>query len=235
MKQLKETVDIIEEFVSGVQNTVQIKSIEDLGDNLYKIVTCNTSYLFPMMEFTVDDVDYVVQLDGFVSNKEFIIKGSQTITESVITLPPMKYFHGTVIATVQELKQKQFSKDKFPMVYLMETLRDQFDNSVGSAINRTSFLRLFFLCETDEDNWNTNEHYNYAILPMRNALYQFVDTLDRSALIGQFDGYEAVNHAKFGVYMSNVGHTKRIFNDRLSGVELQINLPIKKSSICYCS
>lgn len=236
MKQRKETVDIVGEFVSTVDNSLFIKTITDLGDNKWLIQSCNTSYLFPLFEFVIDDVSYKVLEESFMSNKSLVIESTATLEQGqTIILPELKYYHGTIIATKQELELVKFTKDKFPMVYLLETLSDEFNNVDDSPIDRTSFLRMFFLTETDEENWNTNQHYNYAIVPMRNALYQFVDALDRSPIIGQFDSYEAINHAKFGVNMQEKGHTKRIFNDKLSGVELQINLPIKKSSKCYCS
>lgn len=236
MKQRKETVDIIEDFVQTVINSVYVKSATDLGDNKWLIESCNTSYLFPLFEFVIEDVNYKVLTEQFISNKQIVIETTAAIElGQTIILPDLNYYHGTIIATKQELELIKFTKDKFPMVYLLETLRDEFNNDLDNPIDRTSFLRMFFLTETDEENWDTNQHYNYAIVPMRNALYQFVDTLDKSNLINQFDSYEAINHAKFGVNMQEKGHTKRIFNDKLSGVELQINLPIRKSSKCYCS
>ena len=68
---------------------------------------------------------------------------------------------------------------------------------------------------------------------MRNMLYKFIDHLNGSNIIGEFDSYKAINHAKFGVFVSSKGgHTQRIFNDKLSGVELRIDLPILKSRVC---
>ena len=233
---IKETVDIVEELISQLDIVVKFKSIVDNGDSTYTIETCNTGYLFPCYEFKIDGVDYKVLNEigkDFIFNERFTIKGNIVPTATEITLDSLKYYHGTVIATKEELSRKELSSDKFPMAFLLEIIEDDFNNKDDSRVDRNSQLRLFFLSETDENNWTTNEHYEFSIKPMRNLLYKFIAYLNDSNLIGKIDSYKATNHAKFGVYLSSKGgHTQRIFNDKLSGVELGIDLPILKSRAC---
>tara|TARA_R110001606_G_scaffold91591_3_gene204258 strand:+ start:7109 stop:7822 length:714 start_codon:yes stop_codon:yes gene_type:complete len=233
---IKETVDIVEELISQLDIVVKFKSIVDNGDSTYTIETCNTGYLFPCYEFKIDGVDYKVLNEigkDFIFNERFTIKGNIVPTATEITLDSLKYYHGTVIATKEELSRKELSSDKFPMAFLLEIIEDDFNNKDDSRVDRNSQLRLFFLSETDENNWTTNEHYEFSIKPMRNLLYKFIAHLNDSNLIGKIDSYKATNHAKFGVYLSSKGgHTQRIFNDKLSGVELGIDLPILKSRAC---
>jgi hypothetical protein len=233
---MKETVDIVKELISQLDIIVKFKSIVDNGDGTYTIETCNTGYLAPCSAFVLDAVNYeVINEVGyeFVYNEKFTIKGNIIPTATEVTLDALKYYHGTVIATKQELKKKELSSDKFPMAYLLEVLKDDFKNKDDSRIDRVSPLRLFFLSETDENNWTTEEHYEFSIKPMRNLVYRFISHLNGSSTIGEFDDWSAENHAKFGVYISSKGgHTQRVFDDKLSGVELRINLPILKSRVC---
>lgn len=233
---IKETVDIVEELISQLDIIVKFKSIVDNGDGTYTIETCNTGYLFPCYEFEIAGVNYKVLNEigkDFVFNERFTIKGNIVPTVTEITLDSLKYYHGTVIATKEELARKELSSDKFPMAFLLEILEDDFNNVFDARIDRNSQLRLYFLSETDENNWNTNEHYEFSIKPMRNLLYKFIAHLNESVMIGDIDSYRAINHAKFGVFVSSKGgHTERIFNDKLSGVELRIDLPILKSGVC---
>ena len=233
---IKETVDIVEELISQLDIIVKFKSIVDNGDGTYTIETCNTGYLFPCYEFEIAGVNYKVLNEigkDFVFNERFTIKGNIVPTVTEITLDSLKYYHGTVIATKEELARKELSSDKFPMAFLLEILEDDFNNVFDAIVDRNSQLRLYFLSETDENNWNTNEHYEFSIKPMRNLLYKFIAHLNESVMIGDIDSYRAINHAKFGVYVpSKGGHTERIFNDKLSGVELRIDLPILKSGVC---
>jgi hypothetical protein len=233
---MKETVDIVEDLISQLDIVVPFDTITDNGDGTYTIESCNTGYLFPCYKFDLGGVIYTVQNEvgkEFVFNERFTIKGNTIPTATELTLDALKYYHGTVIATKEELAKKELSSDKFPMAFLLEVLEDDFNNADDSRIDRNSQLRLFFLSETDENNWNTEEHYEFSIKPMRNLLYKFISHLNGSNLIGEFNSYKAINHAKFGVFVSSKGgHTQRIFNDKLSGVELRIDLPILKSRKC---
>lgn len=228
----RETVDIVGDLINSMSIVININTIVDNLDNTYTIETCNTGYLFPNYKFTIDGVNYKVLDEAgkdFVFNEKFTIEGNTIPTGLVITLPELKYYHGTVIATKSELDKKQLSVDKFPMVYLLEVLEDNFNNEEDSRIDRNSNLRLFFLSETAGNDWSTDNHYDYSIKPMRNMVYNFINYINNSNKIGKFDTYKAINHAKFGVYTADKGHTRRVFNDDLSGVELKIDLPIIKT------
>ena len=233
---IRETVDIVGDLISELDFTVKFKSIVDNLDGTYTIESCNTGYIFPCYEFVVDGVNYKVLNEvgkEFKFNEQFTIKGNIIPSVTEITLDSLKYYHGTVIATKEELSRKELSSDKFPMAFLLEILEDDFNNVDDSRIDRNSQLRLFFLSETDENNWDTNEHYEFSIKPMRNLVYKFIAHLNGSNKIGEINSYKAINHAKFGVFISGKGgHTERIFNDKLSGVELRIDLPILKSRKC---
>jgi hypothetical protein len=233
---IKETVDIVEELISQLDIVVKFKSIVDNGDGTYTIESCDTGYLFPCYKFILDGVTYTVLNEvgkEFVFGVKFTIKGNIIPTATELTLDALKYDHGTVIATKENLSKIELSSDKFPMAFCLEVLEDDFNNRNDSRVDRRAPIRLFFLSETDENNWNTNEHYEFSIKPMRNMLYKFIDHLNGSNIIGEFDSYKAINHAKFGVFVSSKGgHTQRIFNDKLSGVELRIDLPILKSRVC---
>lgn len=232
----KETVDIVEELVNFLVSKVVISSIVNNNDNTYTLFTNNTSYLAPNMVINIGVNSYKVlnnDLYPFNFNNSFTIEGSVDPSGTLeIFLGPLKYFHGTVIDTKGVLNKINISTDKLPMIYLLEVLKDKFNNDVNLRVDRVSDLRLFFLSETDENNWTTDQHYEYSIKPMRNVVYNFIESLNKNAGIGEFDDYVAINHVKFGVVIPDKGHTRRVFDDNLSGVELVISLPILKGKIC---
>jgi len=237
----RETVDIVEDIVTSLVNKVVVNSVVNNNDGTFTFFTDNTSYLAPHKNsgIEINGNEYKIlntEEYPFEFNCFFTVESQvdlSSITE--INLNSLYYHHGTAMATKSYLdNEKVPTWNKYPLVYLLEVLRDRFNNNENLRLDRTSRLRLFFLSETDEDNWNTDQHYEYSIKPMRNVLYNFIDSLNNNAEIGKFDNYEAINHSKFGVYESDKGHTRRIFSDKLSGVELIIDLPILKGSLC-CS
>lgn len=232
----KETVDIVEDLVSFLASKVIVDSIVNNNDGTYTFSTNNTSFLSPKMKVDIGgNIYYVINTDAnpFVFNSKFTLKGNVDPTGTTeVFLPSLNYLHGTAIATKGYLDRENTSEKKYPLVYLLEVLRDKFNEDENLHLDRTSRLRLFFLSETDENNWDTDEHYEFSIKPMRNVVYNFIESLKLNRKIGKFDGWEAINHAKFGVYISDKGHTRRMFSDNLSGVELIIDLPILKELTC---
>lgn len=120
------------------------------------------------------------------------------------------------------------------MVYLLEVIEDNFLED-DNLLDRTSDLRLFFLTEANFEDWKTDQHYLDAIEPMRSMVDFFIsEVLKKSKGLGKIEGYDVINHANFGVYTTDKGHTKKIFNDDYSGCELRITLPIKSDYSCGC-
>jgi len=223
-----ETVDIVRSLVSELNKTINIDSIVDNLDGTYTVETCDTYYLHECLKITIDAVTYTVK--SVEKNVSFVIKGDVLPTATSFELPAPFYFHGTVIQTNQELINfDQF--DKLPMAYLLEVLEDDFFNR-DEINDRESDIRLFFLTTANFADWKTGDHYKSAIEPMRSVAYNFINVLNNSKLINIFATYTLINRVNFGVYTTDKGNTKNIFNDNMSGVELRLTLPIRKVLNC---
>lgn len=230
----RETVDIVRDLVNEVNVDVRMVTITDNLDQTYTITTCDTSYLYPCFKFGFGGVDYeVINEVGkeFVVNKKFTIKGSSVPAGDYLELPSPKYYYGTVMATKAELDKEALNSNKFPMVYFLTPTRDRF-GAREASVDRESTIRLVFLTEANEMDWLNESHYSYAIKPMRNLVYRFVNYLDFNENIGEIDNFDILDHAKFGVYATDKGHTKRIFSEQSSGSELELTLPIYKGGLC---
>jgi hypothetical protein len=84
----------------------------------------------------------------------------------------------------------------------------------------------------DFQNWNTDDHYSNAIIPMRNLCFAFIEEVNNSFMFSDFTDYNLINHVKFGVFTDNKGHTNNFFNENLSGVEMRVTLPVYKNIAC---
>jgi len=228
----RETVDIIRDFVELLDFQFDITSAVDNGDGTYTLFACKTYQIQPLPNcpLVIDGVKYTVK--SVDNNVSITIAGPSIPTVTQFQIPKPYYFHGTVIKTNLELSQIKKQMDKMPLVYLLEVLVDNFNNNSEVPLDRTSDLRLFFLAPSNFSEWKTTDHYTGAILQMRNLAYQFISILNKSRIIDEFDDYELINRVNFGVYVTDKGNTKRIFNEQLSGVELRINLPINRIFDC---
>lgn len=170
--------------------------------------------------------------DGWVR-----IKGvKETLTEYAdlwITLPSVKFYHGTPIATGTELNQIQRAVDKTPMIWMMENFTERFNEDDLVRVERETDLRLFFLTQANHFQWMTETSYQKTIRPMRRLMEMFVNALKQDS---QFDTlkltYNVQNYSKFGVYINEKGMPTNKFADNLSGVEMQFTLVRFKPDCC---
>jgi len=229
------TVDIIDTLLAGFNPKLKIKNVVDNLDGTVTITVCEPLNLRLGLTFTLNSVVYtVIAIDG------------NDITYTTAVLPvkgdyvyPTKpfYFHGTPIATNNQLSTINLHSSKLPMVYLIELLKDKFILDKDSAIDRESTVRLFFLDEANFADWDTDQHYALNIVPQANYALAFIEYLKNHAMVGLITGEaELTYYAKFGLSVTQNGVTKNLFNEQLSGVDFTITIPITKDlTLCTCN
>jgi hypothetical protein len=229
---MREIVDIIETIVNGLSATTTVKTVADNGNGTYTLGVCCTYHIQPYCYVTINAVQYLVT--DITNNESITIEaGAAPLVGDIVEIAAPNYFHGTRPATNEELAEIEDVSDKMPMVYLFEVISESFSNDEEERIERESTLRLFFLGGANFDNWYTDDHYKYAIVPMRNLVFQFINAVNADqCTFADFDNYTLINHAKFGVFTDNNGHTNRFFNEDLSGVEMRVTLPVFKDFAC---
>ena len=228
-----ETVDIVESLVNSINLTFTATSIVDLTGGFYQLFTCNTLHL-QACNFTlsIDGNDYYIT--EVIKDTSITISGPTLPTSLSFQVYAPFYFHGTILATKNETDNIMDSVDKTPMVFLLETIRDEF-KGVEDMTDRISPLRMFFLTQSDWQDNSTDDHYTNAIEPMRNLVYNFLDVLKGSRIINNFNQleYTIINHTLFAEYIKG-SYGPAIFDSNLTGCELQFNLEVRKNFECFC-
>lgn len=220
---MKLTVDILEDFINTLDLSGPVVSFGDDGTNTTLEVE-KTYHARKKMKLDVDGTDY--EIYSVVDNTSITVVGVLASAEKY-TVPNPFYFHGTPMMTNAHINGAKES-DKVPMIYLYEILREK-DLAENSRIARESDLRLFFLDSANFSDWETDDHYSQRLLGLNNLVNEFI----RSAknYVCCFYLYETVftrvNHVKWGIWADNAGHTRRIFDDDLTGVELSFTLPLR--------
>ena len=163
------------------------------------------------------------------------IKGvKETLTEvTAIYIYHLYFFHGTPIATGNELLKIQDASDKTPMVWMYENFTERFNEDDLLRLERESELKLFFLTQANHSQWVTQVAYEKAIRPMRKLMELFVQAIKNDSRFDTLDlSYNVQNYAKFGVYINEKGMPTNKFADNLSGVEMSFTLKKYKPEYC---
>ncbi len=218
-----EVVDYIEGILNSLDFTIEIESFTQ-GDGETILDVCKTYHARTKSLITIGGQEYNIK--SVVNNTTIIIEG-EPVNPTEGTLKTPNYFYGTATAVNNELSN--MDKDlKFPMLYCYEIIPEKFYNAPDSAIDREAEIRLYFLDNANFQDWTTKEHYNFVIKGMKNFQKHMIEKFNSCPKIGDFEDFNTINHVKFGVWTDRKGHTSRIFNEKMSGVELLVTLPLLK-------
>lgn len=244
---MRDVIKILNNVINNNDYVIDIDSVEKLNDTQFKLIidSCdlsknNTLWLRECLILTIDDNKYkVVELGEEDDDVYFILEKMKSstpdlenVTEIVLNKPT--FIHGTVPASNIEISQDCID---MPIIYLYEIFENN-KQSLESNLDTIAFnLRLFFLSDYD-DEWLTTDHYNNVIYQMQNLMFLFVENLKKDSYIDDDyilrNAYKYYNRSKLGSFKGNKGNEKGLFDRKLSGVELVINLPIKKVNNCKC-
>lgn len=218
------TVDIIEQFINNLPLSGNIICYELFQGNTIIRIN-NILHLRAKSKIFLDSNFYEVLEVDHLENT-FTIEGDITPV-STYRIPAPFYFHGTPTATSNHISKLK-NDDKIPLIYLPEILTED-EQSLLSSIQRITNLRLIFLDNAHYSDWSTDDHYTNRLTGLNKLVDLFIDTYqkDRKTFVGEGTTFTRTNHVKWGNFSSN-RHTQSIFNEYLTGVEIQFTSNIKR-------
>jgi hypothetical protein len=238
----KETVKVIGDLITAWQLPFEIKSVVDNGqyqsgpNNSYTLEVEKTYYLVKGKRrfITIDSVRY--EIIDVVDNTSITIIGSVLPPLITFNLPVPYYFNGTILQTNTEIAREKDLSKKTPMIFL----RRPFDETIDAQdLNNTDVasvadLTFYFLTEASFADWLTAQHDVYAIKPMRNLMYEFIEMLKKNEkYIKRMTNYTATDLIKFGIVTQKGVESGGLFSNNYSGVQMDISLGIKYQ--CFCN
>lgn len=222
------TYDLLTPIVNSIYKWINGDSITNHGNGTYTLYTCDTLWLTVKRKFTINSVSYTVE--DLSPNEWVKLKG--------VSQPPLKFeiyspqfVHGTIIAQSTEYDNRShLSWNKLPMIYLQEITREDFNNDVSESGDRDSDCTIYFMTEANIKDWKIVDHDKYAVMPMRNLLFGFIEALNEATNVDadELKKYSVYNRQDWGEFLFPNGQIKKYFKDDLSGSELRITIPFLK-------
>ena len=229
-------VSILENVLSELTPTVYVTGVVDNGDGTYTLSVCSSSYLRTGSIFEVNGNTYKVV--SFINDTTVVVKGGSPILGTFELRPPL-FITDTPQGANNESKLRKTQLDRHPFIWLLENFPTDFDNTKSNTV-ADARIRLFFLdVAPSNQKWRNKDHRNECIKPMRNLVDDFLQAV-QDKISGNFSAigrnYTVTDRPRFGIYSSDRGNTQGILSESLSGVELDISIPIQDwaSECCDC-
>ena len=119
-------VDFIKDVVSNLVFTEPISNLIS-NPTESQFDSCNTHHVTKGNYIIIDSIEYKVIY--FEINSWIAVKGEVPITATEYTIPAPNYFNGTPMQVQNVLANIRSWRNKLPMVYLLEIIREQRFNS----------------------------------------------------------------------------------------------------------
>lgn len=229
---MKDFAIILQELIDAMDLTTTVNDV--VGDQIF---VCKTLHLRELRvikdeldnEYTVVDIanDEWIQVTP-IGNAPDPFEGE------TVVFPPVYYIFGTPLTTNIEYDQLHVeSGQKTPLIWLWENYRETYPG-IRSSIEREVRPRIFFMDETEEDEWTNEEHHKWAIQPMMNLSNELMSTIDGTPIFKRTETSELIPRSRFGRFVDPEGNEEDIIDEYLSGVELQPALVKYKQYSCEC-
>jgi len=230
------TIDYIKGIIEGLTFMQKISNIIP-GTSETTFDTCKTYWIFPKSVITIDGLDYKV-LD-FEINESVTIRGILSGSETQFTIKAPNFFRGTPMQTSNALMMIKDWKNKLPMAYLIQPMKETRSLNPLEKIGVTAEgVRILFMLPGKLAD-SIDQQYLTAIQPTDNLVFEYEKALMTDPNIGELGDATKSDRPNYGVWVSrnsktkpsNQDNVKKLIDEDISGIEYIIDIPFKRQ-IC---
>jgi len=221
-------VTVIESIVNQMTPVLTITNVTTNNSTSFTVSVCNTYWVHLGQSLTIDGNNYTVT--DFTLNQDITLKGSTAPGEVTFQLEAPEFWHGSHRKVEGERAKKKNVKN--PVVYLPKTRATQ-PGEYDSDIAYTGSIRPIFLLNYLKKYDTTKLQQSKVIDPahsMADLFFKLVQDDDR------FNEPERARREEWPNFGDSTvwGNDELIFDQPLSGVELEVDLEVLIYSFCDC-
>lgn len=225
--------ELLKEVISGLNATITFSRV-DVVTGGWKCYTTNTAWFYTGN--TVDIGGNLYFVESFVWNEYLVLTNNEN--ELVINKPyeltAPTFKHGKLKATTIEMLNRPEQRNYFPIVWMFELSPRGGASDVDTVFESTGSVRMFIMNTASYSDYTTQDHYTNVINPLSNLVKLLLNALKAHKRTGKIFTNTNLPHAKF---TNDTGETDSEGNNilpfELSGIELDIDLPIKFNLNCF--
>jgi hypothetical protein len=220
-------VSLIGTIISTLRDTATITSISHIGTS-YTILTSDTGTQQVNDWIKISGIDY--KITAMVTNTSFTVTSATNIVGTTWTALAPYYYYGTPIMISNVLDKIADSRNKFPVIVLFEEMPATVNDNEDEVLERTVSCEMYFMDEANYKDWTYDDYYTNILIPMQIVVDAFIAACEANHQIGILSTHNETPHSKWNLTRMDTG--KNVFNSQLSGIQLNIDLPILYVPAC---
>jgi hypothetical protein len=232
---MKDIFDIVkDEIIDKIDLTVKVISVSNVG-SVFTIELCNNKWIRPNQYLNDGSHNWLIT----AINSNGIITATKPngatniVKRQSLTIKAPTFMSGTKIAVNSEwLNLTNDLRNKLPLIWLLESVEEQ-EFGVKSSIERKSKTRVLFLDDNNPKQYLIKDYRKNVVSPMLGLKDSFVDAINKNLIFDYIESWGSKPFTRFGTENEN-GYLNNILDADLSGVQLDITLPIYKRKDCKC-
>lgn len=228
---------VIDSVVSKLRakRTAAITSVIQNGNEY----TLNTAKTFDIKKGQfINVLGFDVYVIDIVQDTSITVETSEDLTSAVEWSSLQPYFYyGDPIDMNNEINRGDTDTDtKYPAVIMFEVQKQRYFRDRSVLYDSEPSVRLFFMDQANYEDYSIDDLYG-VVDRMQDLALEFIDQLDlTSGVYIQDQDYLINKHSKWGVKVIRDRRTtsETIFDNNLTGVELNIDIPLSKTLQFKC-
>lgn len=220
--------DNVVNLIEGIVDTLRPVGtiISQSFDAATMILTLELSDIFDL------DVDKYIEIDGqqykikSLNGLEITVASTGLIPSTSYKIPYPYFFHGTYQMVNETISAINDQQQKLPAVFLFYNISQKEILDRTSAFSRIPKFQLAFLDHSTTD-FTPDEHQNVMDIQY-NQWLMFYEQLRINNFVGEIDEADVTFMANFGQFFSSKGELTHLIAEQMTGVLVQIDVPIYK-------
>lgn len=229
----RSSIDLIRDFVAGLQFPVVIDTVASQGAGVY-LLTCDNLY-HAQATFKITIGGKVYTIVSIEDEFTMTVKGATApAAGATFNMYPPFFFHGTPLAVGEAISQEARERNNTPMIWMLQNYTEHEFKDPQSAIEKEITCRLYFLTQGGDGQYGSPRSHDECVKPMLRLKDYFIAVAQQTAGLFQMVDFEndVETFNKFGVYIADRGMDKNWFSKNLSGVLLEATWKLFRNGNC---
>ena len=229
---------LIDSVVTKLRNkrTAPISSVVNEGGGIYLLNTNNTFDVVSGVYVSILGNSVLVR--EVVSNTSIKVLSSADLTLATSWTANFPYFfYGNPVDINNERNLESDQRNNYPAIILFGVKNIVKNRDKNDIIQRTPTLRLYFMDMCEHNDKTISEIYTEVLDRMEELSEEFVDQLEKEkGVYIQDESYRVEKFSKWAVRVIRNNQTQSdvIFDNQLTGVGIEIDVPMSNALNCLC-